>query len=316
MADDESLSGFTDPIWTILDILPSMLSYWDCDLQCRFANRAYEKWFGVKASSLFDSSLRDLLGPELFARSEPYIQGALRGIPQEFDRIPPRIGQVDRPGLVNYLPHVVNGKVRGFVVQVTDVTRLHEMQEQLRLQAAETERVCALHEQSESKLRQAQALGQIGSWEWDVGTGMSTWSEQLYALYEVDPRLPAPVFPAEHRAFYTEESWSGLVAAVDRAVRRGEPYTMELEQVRSDGVRGWLELRGDVVRGADGAVVALHGTAQDISARRMADSMGDQAVRLAALERQLAAARDRIAELEDALVRIGATRWTPPPQES
>ena len=301
MVDNESLSEFNDPIWTILDLLPSMLSYWDCDLQCRFANRAYEKWFGVKASSLFDSSLRDLLGPELFAMSEAYIQGVLRGEPQEFARIP-KPGETDRPGLVNYLPHVVNGKVRGFVVQVTDVSHLFQVQEQLRLQVAETERACALYERTDALLRQAQALGQIGSWEWDVNTGFAVWSDQLYALFGLDPDRPAPTLP-EHEVLYTADSWKKLTAAVSGAVETGHAYTIELEYLRADGGWGWLEARGMARRNAEGVVVALHGTAQDISARRLADGAGAQAARIAALERELADVRARHAALEDAPTR-------------
>lgn len=305
--DDESPIDFNDPIWAILQSLPSMLSYWDRDLQCRFANKAYEQWFGIKSSQLFDSSLRDLLGPDLFARTEPYIRGALMGIPQEFDRMPVDVRRPERSGLVNYLPHVVDGKVLGFIVQVTDVSRLHEIKAQLEQQVAETERACALLRTSEANLRQAQKLGQIGSWEFDLASGAVSWSPQLYELFGHDPALPPPSF-AEHAVIYTPESWQYLAQTVAQTVATGDPYAIELEYIHRSGRRGWLEARGASERDLAGAVVGLHGTVQDITERRLASGIEAQAQRIAELEERLALAHARVGELERALAPGGPRR--------
>lgn len=268
---DADLSA--DPIWTVLSSVPSMLAYWDKNLQCRFANKAYGRWFGVDPATLFDSSLRDLLGPQLFALNEPHILGALRGEPQEFERIVPGPDGCQRSSIAHYLPHVVNGKVAGFVVQVSDTTHLHRLQSQLRLQVAELERVNDLLSRSEEALRQAQRLGGMGSWEWHVASDTTTWSEQLYALFGYDAALPPPGF-ADHGLIYTPESLARLRAAVERATRDGEPYTLELEYIHQSGRTGWLEGRGAAERNAQGQIWKLFGTAQDITARRSASRGG------------------------------------------
>lgn len=127
----------------LVDRVPSMLAYWDRDLLCRFANRAYEKWFGVDPDRLIGTSIRDLLGPELFAMNEPYMRAALAGEAQEFERIIPGPGGVKRHSLAQYIPDLVGGVVRGFLVQVTEVTQLKEIEatlrreQQLRLQVEE-----------------------------------------------------------------------------------------------------------------------------------------------------------------------------------
>ncbi|MDP9898237.1 PAS domain-containing protein [Variovorax ginsengisoli] len=316
---DLPFNEFNDPVWAILDVLPTMLSYWDSELQCRFANRAYEQWFGVKASHLFGSSLRDLLGPENFARTEPYIRGVLSGVPQEFDRMMSDPQHPGRAGLVNYLPHIVNGKVLGFVVQVTDVSRLHDIQAQLRVQVEETEQARQLLQKSEANLRQAQGVGRIGSWEYDVENDVTTWSHQLYAIYGLPPDQPPPGFPA-HASLYTPESWLRLVVVVDRAIRLGEPYALELEFIDSRGRRGWLDARGRADRDRSGRIVSLHGTAQEISVNRhlagaeravmAADPAHD---RVAALAQALDQARARIAELEAQLAARSPPHWTPEP---
>jgi signal transduction histidine kinase len=55
-------------------------------------------------------------------------------------------------------------------------------------------------------------------------------------------------------------------------VRTGEPYALELEYVQADGQHGWLEARGEVVRGETGEVTKLRGTAHEVTLRhRMED---------------------------------------------
>lgn len=131
------MTHHTDPdtqyyVRLLVDRVPSMLAYWDSNLLCRFANKAYERWFGADPEKLLGTSIRDLLGPELFAKNEPHIRAALAGERQVFERIVPGPDGVQRNSLAEYIPHIVDGTVRGFLVQVTELTELRETQEALR----------------------------------------------------------------------------------------------------------------------------------------------------------------------------------------
>ncbi|WP_374564824.1 ATP-binding protein [Ideonella sp.] len=129
---DEFDNGVDYYMRLLVDRVPSMLAYWDRNLRCRFANRAYERWFGADPDRLIGTSIRDLLGPDLFAQNEPYMRAALAGESQVFERIVPGPGGVQRHSLAEYIPDVVDGVVRGFLVQVTEVTQLKETQAALR----------------------------------------------------------------------------------------------------------------------------------------------------------------------------------------
>ncbi len=120
----------------LVDHVPSMLAYWDSETRCRFANQAYLRWFGVAPEQLLGRPIRELLGPELYALNEPHILGALRGEEQIFERVVPGPDGVLRHSLAHYIPDVVDGRVAGFLVQVTEVTQLKRIEAQL------------LHEQS------------------------------------------------------------------------------------------------------------------------------------------------------------------------
>jgi len=115
-----------------VDRVPSMLAYWDRDMVCRFANRAYGTWFGADPDRLIGSKIEDLLGPRLFALNEVHIRAALAGERQVFERVIPGPDGVERHSLAEYIPDVFEGTVRGFVVQVTEVTQLNKTQAALR----------------------------------------------------------------------------------------------------------------------------------------------------------------------------------------
>lgn len=119
-------------IRNVVDHLPSMLAFWDSSQRCRFANRAYERWFGVTPESLIGKHISELLGP-LYALNLPYIEAALRGEVQEFEReIPDPGGGAPRLSLASYTPDLLGGVVRGFCVEVTDVSALKRVQQALR----------------------------------------------------------------------------------------------------------------------------------------------------------------------------------------
>jgi two-component system, NtrC family, sensor kinase len=131
----------------LVDQLPAMLAYWGEDQRCRFANRAYERWFGVDPKELVGRHLRDLLGP-IYELNVPHIQAALRGEAQEFEReIPDPAGGPPRQSHAFYVPDTVDGTTRGFAVLVTDATRLKRTEEKLAVrerQLAASERLAAM----------------------------------------------------------------------------------------------------------------------------------------------------------------------------
>jgi PAS domain S-box-containing protein len=115
----------------VVDNVPGMLAYWDRHQCCQFANAAYERWFGVKPETLIGKTLQELLGP-IYPRNLPYITGALRGEAQVFEReIPDPTGGPSRHSQAHYVPDIVNGVVRGFVVMVSDVSELKRTQAEM-----------------------------------------------------------------------------------------------------------------------------------------------------------------------------------------
>ena len=121
-----------DAIRIIVDSSPAMLAYWDRDQKCVFATQAYLRWFGRAPEWLLGKTLEDLLGP-IYPLNRPYIEAALRGERQEFEReIPDPAGGPTRFSAATYIPHVENGVVLGFCVHVAEITKQKQAEAELR----------------------------------------------------------------------------------------------------------------------------------------------------------------------------------------
>ena len=100
-----------------------MIGYWDTDLRNLYANQAYASWFGLTPSQIHGKHIRDVIGEERFQLNLPYIQGALRGEEQEFEReIPAPDGGGIRHSFAKYQPDFADGKVCGFTALVSDIS--------------------------------------------------------------------------------------------------------------------------------------------------------------------------------------------------
>ncbi len=133
-------------IHLVTDAIPGQIAYVSRDLHFEFANKAYREWFGRSEEELQDIHLRDLLGEELFQKSQPLVEAALRGEAQSFLRT--SSDQEGKPVYLwaNYVPDVRDGQVRGIVGLFSDVTELkstqiqiEQLNEQLKLRTQQTE---------------------------------------------------------------------------------------------------------------------------------------------------------------------------------
>ena len=119
---------------TILDNLPSLVSYWGADLRSRFANKAASAVFGLTPEGMQGRDAAGLLGAADFAAVEPYVRHALAGEPQVFERthVHAATGEV-RHNHISYTPDrpEPGGPVQGIFAQVTDITERKRMEDAL-----------------------------------------------------------------------------------------------------------------------------------------------------------------------------------------
>ena len=82
---------------------------------------------------------------------------------------------------------------------------------------------------SETLLREAQRLGRIGSWIYDIEADEITWSEMTYEIYKRPHRQGPPAnFEDNLQSLYPPQDAARLRRAVERAIEEGEPYEIDL----------------------------------------------------------------------------------------
>ena len=152
--------------------------------------------------------------------------------------------------------------------------------------------------EAEANLTEAKRLAKLGHWHWDLQADRHVWSEEIYRIYGRDPALPPAVYP-EVQSYFTPKTWSGLVAAVENCRASGQPYACDAEVVVADGTNRWVTARGEAVRNAENKIIALRGTVQDITERKLAEQVLAD-TQAAMLEQQKQARIATLNQMQDA----------------
>jgi PAS domain S-box-containing protein len=129
------------------------------------------------------------------------------------------------------------------------------------------------NQQRLAQLQLAATLARVGGWRLDVSDNSMAWSDQLSAIYQI-PQGSAPTL--EHAVAFALPPWRPQVRALfDACARDGTPFDLEF-QVAAGGRAYWTRIIGEAERDAGGAIVAVHGVLQDITAKYESDQLSFQ----------------------------------------
>ena len=152
--------------------------------------------------------------------------------------------------LMRVVPYAIGPqKYSGIVVTFVEISQIKEAQEALI--------------QSESLLKRTADLAKVGSWEYNVGTGEHSWSEETFRIHELESGNQPN--PAQGIEFYTRESKPIIMKAFQKACEQGTPYDLVLEIVTAKGNHKWVraiglpQLENDRVKTVEGAFQDITG---------------------------------------------------------
>ena len=108
----------------LINSVPALIGYWDKQLSCRYGNRVYSEWFGIDPAKMIGMHARDVVGEKRYQETLPRVEAALRGERQRFEGfLTTRQGQFLQT-MVEYVPDLQDGVVRGFYAVAFDVSEL------------------------------------------------------------------------------------------------------------------------------------------------------------------------------------------------
>jgi PAS domain S-box-containing protein len=125
--------------------------------------------------------------------------------------------------------------------------------------------------ESEQRLKEAQRLGKIGHWEFDLETCRLRWSDMVFAIYERDPKLGPPT-EEEEANYYAPEDAKRLRDLANTSIKTGKPYETDVSLRLPSGRITEVVVIGTPVKDSQGRTVRLLGTVQDITERKLIEA--------------------------------------------
>lgn len=119
-------------------------------------------------------------------------------------------------------------------------------------------------ENSRARLAEAERVAQIGSWEWDLVTDNTTWSDGLFHIYGLSREQFDPSFEGGIRRVFPEDR-EPVRASIETALAERSSFTLQYRAVRADGRVRSLRSQGDVVVNDAGEPVRIVGVVQDVT---------------------------------------------------
>ena len=155
-----------------------------------------------------------------------------------------RVAVSDRPVLS------AEGEITAVVGISVDVT------EQRRLE----QEAAALAE----RLALALDAGGLGTWRWDIDSGVVQWDTRLEGLFGLEPGEFDGTFEAYTARLHPDDA-PAVLAAVREAVAEKRAYVVDHRTVWSDGTVRWLQGKGTVITDSDGRVTGTIGCVGDVT---------------------------------------------------
>lgn len=119
------------------------------------------------------------------------------------------------------------------------------------------------------QLDEAQALAQMGSWDWDLVSNQVSCSDQMYRIFG----QLRETFPSRFESFMDcihPEDRAVVQKTIEASIASGT-LSVDGRIVRPDGVVRMVHTQGEVIRDAQGNPVRMTGYSQDITERQQAE---------------------------------------------
>ena len=249
----------------ITEAAPVMVWMSGTDKLCYYFNRGWLDFVGRTLDQESGNSWAENVHPDDFDHClQIYVESfdARRPFEMEF-RLRHHNGQY-RWILDRAVPrYAADGAFEGYVGGCLDIHDQKEAAEKVRI-AAET------LQESEERLRLAQQVGTIGTFEWNVQTNVNRWTPELESIYGLQPGQFAGTLEAWEQMLHPEDR-AAAIRQVESGFQTGAPVQAEWRVVWPDGSIHWILGRWQVFRDNSGQATRLTGINIDITSRKEAE---------------------------------------------
>ena len=118
----------------------------------------------------------------------------------------------------------------------------------------------------QKNLMEAQRVASLGSWERELETRETYWSDQFYRICGLEPGSVTPT-PELAIQIIHEEDRPAAEKAIEHTISTGEPYSLETRIVLPDGNIRYVMSKGEIIRNGGSTPHKLIGSYLDITHR-------------------------------------------------
>lgn len=149
-----------------------------------------------------------------------------------------------------------NGKIIGICGISNDITEQKKIEQALR--------------NGEERLKEAQRISQIGSWELNLIKNELVWSDEIFKIFEIDERRFHPTYENFLDVIHPKDRES-VNLAYKNSLKTKQPYEITHRLLMPDGRIKWVTERCKSYFDTNGKAVKSIGTAQDVTERIKAE---------------------------------------------
>ena len=125
---------------------------------------------------------------------------------------------------------------------------------------------------SEYNLSEAERIGNSGSWDYDVATGIANWSANMFRLFDVDPDMPTElVFSHFVDNLVIPDDRPHVLSIFQDALTGKRPYDLEYNTIKKDGSIRTIHAVADTLRDENGNAIRMIGKVEDITEHKLAE---------------------------------------------
>jgi PAS domain S-box-containing protein len=210
-------------------------------------NPAFVDVLGYSKDELLNNSLIPFLHPDDLERSLKEIESLATGKPS----INYENRFMKKNGDFVTIQWTANSISSGNIYAIgRDITEIRETQQGL--------------VENEKLLNEAQKIAKIGSWEYNFFSKKMIWSEELYAIYEIEKSPKQNLFQVYLNRF-TKENIELFLSKIDQSIIDKKPFEVEGQVVLSNNRTKWVHAIVVPLTNESGTVYAIRGNTQDIT---------------------------------------------------
>jgi PAS domain S-box-containing protein len=119
-------------------------------------------------------------------------------------------------------------------------------------------------------LQQAERIASLGSWETDLKTGVTIWSDELFRIFGLKPNGPAPTMK-QRLAIVHPYDLEYVLAAMRNVIDGKREFDLEFRSILPNGSIRIIHSQGQVIKNQRGEPEKLIGVVHDITSQKQAE---------------------------------------------